>query len=202
MDQHASHHPRNIHQLKVPNMATKKAPAKKKSPAKKITKKAPAKKAEALPVEELSDEEAESISTRIDWQRNQSMISKAYFELMVRKREEPTLEALARETGLSTKTIHRHQNTKAFTEVKNHLKSVSDAMIGKFIAAVASSKNHAMWDLFFTVTYEEFAEAKKNKKIDLTTGGEKITEPSKLDIGNLTAEQLQTLLDIREKAKK
>ena len=183
-------------------MAEKKKPAKKKTPAKKSPKKKPATTAEKLPVEELSDEEAESITTRIDWQRNQSMISKAYFDLMVRKREEPTLEALARETGLSTKTIHRHQNTKAFTEVKNHLKSVSDAMIGKFIGAVASSKNHAMWDLFFTITYEEHAEMKKNKKIDLTSGGEKINQtPSQLDLSKLSAEQLQVLLDMREKLK-
>ncbi len=185
-------------------MATKKTPAKKVA-NKKAKKKTPAKKVVVVappPADDISEQELNDISSRIDWQRNQSKISKAYFELMVRKREEPTLEALARETGLSTRTIHRHQNSKAFTEVKNHLKSVSDAMIGKFIGAVASSKNHAMWDLFFTITYEEHAEMKKNKKIDLTSGGEKINQtPSQLDLSKLSAEQLQVLLDMREKLK-
>lgn len=141
------------------------------------------------PEKELEKE----IERRIHFQRNSSAIAKAYLTLSVKKKVEPTLENLAKETGLCTKTIYRHLNSQEFQEVKTMLKSIQPLMVGKFISAVSESKSDKMWDLFFTLANDDYADLKRSKKVDLTTKGEKITES--VNYSKLSTKTLQELLD-------
>lgn len=147
---------------------------------------------EVIPLTPEQEEDKE-IQRTIAFQRNSAKIAKAYLTLAIKKKVEPSLENLAAETGLCTKTIWRHQQTKEFGEVKTMLKTVQPMMVGKFIAAVSESGSDKMWDLYFTLANDEYAELKRSKKVDVTTKGEKITDA--VNYSKLSTETLQELLN-------
>ncbi len=142
-----------------------------------VKKKAPAKKKVIAPVvitaEEVEDQEFQK---RLDWQRNQLLIGASTVKLMNRRKKPPTLEELAKETGLSTKTIQRHQNSKGYDEVQKMLHSVLEMMVSTFVGKVAKSSNDKLWHMFFVLANEKYADWCKMSKVDVTSKGEKISD--------------------------
>lgn len=157
----------------------------------------PKKKAAPIVIYPAIEPDDEELTRRLDWERNQQAIGDAYAKLMLKQKKFPTIEALAKETGLSTKTIHRHQeDAPVLDKVMEEMKLLRQSMLVQFVQTVTKSEDSRMWDLFWTLTEKEYAESKRKKKVDITTGGEKINEG--VNYSKLSTKTLQELLDASE----
>lgn len=153
------------------------------------------KKAVKKQVEIVTDED-EELTKRMDWERNQELVSDAYFSLSMKKKKFPTLAEIAKETGLSVKTVQRHLQAEQFEKTMESLRATRPAMVMKFMGLVATSKNPNMWDLWWSLTEKEYSDSKRNKKVDVTTGGKPLNES--IDYSKLSTKALQELINAAE----
>lgn len=105
-----------------------------------------------------------------DWEHNQALISAEYYKYLQKNNKLPTRKVLAEITGLSEKTIQRHQQEPTFKRNCESLRAVQDKMLAMFAKKVAKSNRKDMWELWFSVTEKEFVA----KRVDLTTKDKKI----------------------------
>ncbi len=111
---------------------------------------------------------------RKDWEVNNSMISKAVFDLIKKKLKMPTYQEIANRTGLATRTVKRHMEEVDFKDITQKFRANSEMVLLKLFQKAMEGKSPRYMELWFKVV--EDLDSKKH--VDLTTKGEAIS-PSK-----------------------
>jgi len=110
-----------------------KKPAPKKKP---VAKKKPAPKSEPPKV---LDEEEQEIKARADKEHNQAMIYASFLKIATSKQKWPTVVEIAKDCGLSDKTVWRHmkENRSDFEKLKDKYSMFSEAALFKLATKAA-----------------------------------------------------------------
>jgi hypothetical protein len=88
---------------------------------------------------------------RRDAEYNHELIYEAYIKLATTNKKIPKLVDLAKETGLSVKTIDRHLKTLSFEEQKEKMRLFTEAALFQLGKNAITGKSVAWTNLFFEV---------------------------------------------------
>jgi hypothetical protein len=88
---------------------------------------------------------------RRDKEHNHELIYEAYIKLATSNKKIPKLTDLAKETGLSVKTIDRHLKTLNFEEQKEKMRLFTEAALFQLAKQAMSGKSVSWSSLFFEV---------------------------------------------------
>lgn len=138
--------------------------------AKKIIKKV-IRKTRILSEEEMKLRQEEK--KRRDWERNDSIISTMFCDLLIKKQKLPSYEEIGRQTKLSVRTVERHLKEGDFDNFVQKFRAGNEkVMLNLFnLAATTASHNHIR--LWFEIT-ERLG---SKKEIDFTSGGKPLPAP-------------------------
>jgi len=169
-----------------------KKPAPKKKP---VAKKKPAPKSEPPKV---LDEEEQEIKARADKEHNQAMIYASFLKIATSKQKWPTVVEIAKDCGLSDKTVWRHmkENRSDFEKLKDKYSMFSEAALFKLATKAAGGGSKEWTELFFKVMHG----IGDKRSLDITSGGKKLeslTQPA-IDLSKLTTEQLKSIIQIKK----
>jgi len=132
--------------------------------------------------------EAQPDHNRKDWEFNQENISEAFFMIANSTGKFPSYKSIADKCNVSEKTVERHLKSLNFEELKMKCRSMTDKVLLKTVAA-ALSGNHQDRRLY----YEVVEDLGVTKKIDHTSGGEKITALNVAVINDATKKDIEKL---------
>lgn len=113
-----------------------------------------------------------------DYRINDEMISQKFADLLLKGQKMPTYAEIAKELGVSSKTIERHIKDMNFDKRFSKFKSVSDRVVMNIFKQAATGKNHH----FARLWLELMEGLGQNKKIDVTTKGESINAASRIKL--------------------
>jgi hypothetical protein len=165
-----------------------KKPATKRAYKKRIAK-------EDLPkgIKEDDGPETPEESERRDKDYNNQLITEAYGTLLIQTQKMPTISAIARKTGFSDRTVHRHLKEYDMDNVINKMRAGVEIVMLNLFKQAATSKSEKTMRLYLE------AVGLLKKRVDLTSNGKTINQtPSNLvmlDPSQLSNEALQEIID-------
>jgi len=132
---------------------------------------------------------------KVDWRTNDMIITEAFCNLLIQYQRAPSYAEVARRVGnIDEKTVARHLQEVDFEQRFKQFRAGSPKVIANLFRQAISTKNHQLIRLWL-----ELFEGLGDKKVDITTGGEKLPSmPS--NISTLSFEQLLQLANSGNKS--
>jgi DNA-binding transcriptional regulator YhcF (GntR family) len=149
----------------------------------------------ALPkgIKENDGIETPEETERRDKEYNNQLITEAYGNLLIQTQKMPTIAAIAKQTGLSDRTVHRHLKEYDMDNVINKMRAGVEIVMLNLFKQAATSKSEKTMRLYLE------AVGLLKKRVDLTSNGKTINQtPSNLvmlDPTQLSNEALQEIID-------
>jgi DNA-binding CsgD family transcriptional regulator len=120
--------------------------------AKKKPNKKPNKKPAATPPPPAEDLPTEDEKKRIDWEINNELISKEFFEVLIKKQKMPTYVEIAKKLNMNERTVRRHfADTKMFDDMKTRMQAVKEKVLLTLSVKAIKGESHHFVRLFFEV---------------------------------------------------
>lgn len=125
---------------------------------------------------------------RNDWRANDMIITEAFCDLLIKLQRAPSYAEVAKKIGnIDEKTVERHLKEVNFEERFKQFRAGSPKVVANLFRQAISTKN----DRIIRLWLELFEGLGNNKKVDITSGGEKVIWPT--NITSLSFEQLKEL---------
>lgn len=130
-------------------------------------------KRKAVPEREVDPDEPETEeeTRRREWIYNNTMVTAAHTKIMVSKQRMPTTVDIARQTGLSPRTVDRHLEEFDYMKVLDTFKAGLEPVMMNLFKQAATGKSEKIMRLYL----ESIGLVKK--KVDITSNGKTISTP-------------------------